>query len=112
MTDNLFLVSAVFGALLILLGLPLALGKVRPNRFYGFRTLKTLSEEWYWYSANRYAGRAVTAAGLATLLPSLIFLFVELPLGEALTILLFFTVDFVPVLAAGAASFLHLERLK
>lgn len=43
---------------------PLILGKIPPNRWYGFRTPKTLRDPAIWYSANAYAGRWLLAAGL------------------------------------------------
>ena len=43
--------------LLFLTGLPLAAGKVRRNRWYGFRLPKTLASDEAWYGVNRYGGR-------------------------------------------------------
>lgn len=40
------------------------LRRVKPNRFYGFRTPKTLSDERIWYEANEYAGKLLLAMGL------------------------------------------------
>ena len=67
----LFLLNVGTGLLLLLLGIPLAKGKVRPNRLYGFRTKKTLSDESVWYIANRYAGKFMMKTGLALGLVSL-----------------------------------------
>ncbi len=39
-----------------LLGLPLWLQKVGPNRWYGFRTATTLHNEDLWYPVNRVVG--------------------------------------------------------
>ena len=36
--------------------LPLILGVIPRNRFYGFRTQRTLSDEGAWYKANRLGG--------------------------------------------------------
>ena len=36
--------------------LPLILAMVPRNRFYGFRTQRTLSDDLVWYKANRLAG--------------------------------------------------------
>jgi uncharacterized membrane protein len=65
------LVYISVGALLILLGLPLYFRRVPPNRFYGFRTERTLSEPAIWYPVNRVTGGWLTligavAAGVAT----------------------------------------------
>src|SRR5687767_5234373 len=51
------------GGLLMLLGAPLALEKVAPNRWYGFRTRKTLASASVWYPINRVLGWDLLAAG-------------------------------------------------
>ena len=56
--------SIGLGLLVVLLGIPMIMGRVRPNRVYGFRTRKTLSSPEVWYPANRAAGRAMAVAGL------------------------------------------------
>lgn len=58
--------TAGMGLLIALVGLPLSAGRVRRNEWYGFRTPKTLSSDDIWYPANRYAGRALAAAGAVT----------------------------------------------
>ena len=42
--------------LLIAVSLPMILGKVPPNRIYGFRDATTLVDPEAWYQANRIAG--------------------------------------------------------
>ena len=56
------LLSAVF----FLLGLPLVLGKVPPNRAYGFRTRTTRTSPGAWYAVNAFYGRCLLAASLAS----------------------------------------------
>lgn len=58
------LLGAVYGVL----GIPLALGKVRPNSFYGFRVSKTLNDEAIWYKVNTFTGRAFIWCGAVTVL--------------------------------------------
>ena len=53
-------------ALLLLMGLPLERGWVPPNRWYGFRTARTLSHPKFWYKVNRVTGFWLMATGLAT----------------------------------------------
>src|SRR5688572_13826064 len=55
------------GILYIILGVPLALGKIPPNWGYGFRTPRTLSDPRIWYEANRVSGYDLIAAGVAIL---------------------------------------------
>jgi len=55
---------AVPALLLFVVALPLVLGLVPPNRLYGFRTKKTLSDADVWYGANRFAGIAIMLASI------------------------------------------------
>ena len=43
------------GAVISLISVPLILGKVGPNPWYGFRVRRTLEDPAVWYPANRYA---------------------------------------------------------
>jgi hypothetical protein len=65
---------AVPALLFCLGGLPLVLGLIPRNRFYGVRTARTLSSDDIWYPVNRVVGSAaVVASGVyavvAILLP-------------------------------------------
>jgi hypothetical protein len=53
------------GLLLCALSLPLWLGKVKPNAYYGFRTPRVKLDPRVWYPVNRVAGRDLFLAGLA-----------------------------------------------
>jgi hypothetical protein len=48
--------------LLFFVAVPLVLGVIPRNRFYGVRTARTLSDDGVWYPANRLAGAAIMAA--------------------------------------------------
>jgi len=50
--------------ILLLISVPLVLGRIPRNRFYGVRTRKTLSDERVWLAVNRLAGRLVIASSL------------------------------------------------
>jgi len=90
-------------ALLFLLSFPLVLRLVPPNRFYGFRTRKTLSRPDIWYRANVFAGYALMiAAAVTALIISCGPLFSE----EAYAVILV-----VLILCATAASFVSLKRI-
>jgi|SRR5687767_3558300 len=82
MTENTFaaLLFSMVGVLYIGLGIPLFLGRVPPNRLYGCRTKKTLSNHKIWYAVNRVTGRDLIIGGAAVVVTALgIFLF-----GQAL----------------------------
>jgi uncharacterized membrane protein len=51
-------------ALLFVLGAPLALRLVPPNRYYGFRTSTTFSSQVAWYQINLATGIALISAGV------------------------------------------------
>lgn len=56
MTSQPFAVPAL---LLFIASVPLLLGFIPRNRFYGVRTAKTLSDDRVWYPVNRLAAAAV-----------------------------------------------------
>ncbi len=105
------------GLLLAVLAVPLILAKVKPNRWYGFRTAAALSREDVWYAANKRAGWWMLAVGLITavfgwLLPQFAptisaeqyTIFMTVVLMGSLGMALFFSWHFV-------ASLLERERL-
>lgn len=53
---------AVPALLFFIAAVPLIIGLVPRNRFYGVRTLKTLSDDRIWYSVNRLAAVALMVA--------------------------------------------------
>lgn len=48
----------------LLISIPLVLGRIPRNRFYGIRTKKTLSHERVWLAVNRLGGRLIIASSL------------------------------------------------
>ena len=60
------IVFAGMPVLIFVLGLPLAMRVVPPNRFYGFRTPTTFSSLEAWYQINFATGLAMMAAGAAS----------------------------------------------
>ena len=67
----LLLVGFGAGAVLAGVGVPLLLGRVPPNSWYGCRTSRTLSDERVWYAVNRVTGRDLILAGVFVVLSSL-----------------------------------------
>lgn len=56
------------GALFIGLSIPFILRRVPPNRWYGFRTRKTLASPEVWYPANAYSSWLLLALGVVIML--------------------------------------------
>jgi uncharacterized membrane protein len=91
-------------ALIFLLGIPLALQLVPPNRLYGFRNRKTLSRPDIWYPANGFAGYALMlAAAVTALIISCVPQVSELRAAAILVVLL---------ICATAASFAYVKRIR
>jgi uncharacterized membrane protein len=61
MTTQPFAIPAL---LLFIVALPLVFNLIPPNRLYGFRTKKTLSDDDIWYGVNRFAGIAIMLASV------------------------------------------------
>jgi len=59
---------ALIGSVFVLLGIPLAVGRVPPNGIYGFRTPATLADSSLWYRVNRIAGIELALGGMLLLL--------------------------------------------
>jgi hypothetical protein len=64
---TLLVFNAASGMLLVLLALPLLLGKVPPNPVYGFRIAPALDDPGLWYEANKYAAVRLIWAGLSVI---------------------------------------------
>lgn len=64
----------VVGLLFIGLSIPLILGRVPPNSFYGCRTTKTLSDGKIWYEVNRISGKDFLISGVLVFVASLVTL--------------------------------------
>jgi uncharacterized membrane protein len=78
MDDNTYaaLMFSLVGIIYIGLGIPLSLGRIPPNSWYGCRTQKTLSSEEIWYPVNRVTGRYMIISGVTVILTALgVFIF-------------------------------------
>jgi uncharacterized membrane protein len=62
--DIVALLYGLAGLVFVAIGIPLALERVPPNHWYGFRTAKTFSNQTIWYAANRVAGIDLIIAGV------------------------------------------------
>jgi uncharacterized membrane protein len=69
---RLALAAYVLPGLAIVFGIPMALGLVPPNPYYGYRTRKTFSSTDTWYRANRIAGCSLLMAGILALCHNLL----------------------------------------
>jgi uncharacterized membrane protein len=74
--EILLLVFVCSGVLLAGLSIPLILGRIGPNPWYGFRVERTLSDPAVWYAANTYSAKRLLVVGIATSLGSIVLYFV------------------------------------
>lgn len=68
------LLFAAVGIMFVALSIPLIQERVPPNRVYGFRTRKTLSDPKIWYAANRASGQDLFVAGAVITISSVVML--------------------------------------
>lgn len=110
--EFLWLSPPILGFLWIALAIPLVLRKIRPNFWYGFRTPRTLADPELWYVANAFCGKALIAAGCATLVLWAGFagMHAALPWSAQAMIEFLLAIELAPLGAAVAASFLFLSR--
>jgi len=97
---------ALVGLMFAGLSVPLIKGLVPPNRFYGFRTAKSLANPKIWYEINRISGTDLFLAGAFITVSSLAMLvFAQRMQPEviAITLLIVMIVSLVGVLLHGLA---------
>ncbi|MEW6731571.1 MAG: SdpI family protein [Acidobacteriota bacterium] len=102
----------IMGLLYIGLGLPLYFKKIKPNRWYGFRTRKTLSDPEIWYAANKISGLDITIAGVVTSIAAIKLYFLGIIFPVLPIAGLNFLVFILATLAAVVHSFWALSRIK
>ncbi|HJZ80629.1 MAG TPA: SdpI family protein [Pyrinomonadaceae bacterium] len=97
--------------LLIFLSVPMILEQVPPNRWYGFRTPRTLSDPGVWYPANRIAGQYLTVAAVFILIAAGMVSLFHSSLSLKAISLTMLTVSLTALAAATAMSFMALRRI-
>jgi len=107
----LYIVGYLLPAVMVLLALPMALGKVPPNQLYGFRTPKTLSSPDIWYSANRIAGWFMVLAGALAFCFNLLLWSIHPDWPTEKLIFWMAGAGFTAVLFASIASLIYLRKL-
>ena len=98
------MVFALVGILFVGLSIPLIRNRVPPNRFYGFRTTRTLSDPKIWYEVNHISGNDLLVAGaLITCSSVTMFALAQEwnPEHVALTLVLIMSFSLVGVLVHG-----------
>lgn len=97
---------------LFLLNIPLYLGKIKRNGWYGFRTPRTLSSDEIWYPVNRESAINFMFACVVILLTSLVLFLLRNMMYEPTLIIIMVVVTFVSMFGAVIKSFIFLSKLK
>lgn len=106
------IVILLAGLLIIGVSIPMALEKVKPNVFCGFRVAKTFSDEKIWYKANKYMGKCFIWSYSIAILASLPLLAYQDKIsygwqGALVTLLIL-----LPAIYTVIASFIYLGKLE
>jgi hypothetical protein len=64
------------GIFMAALAVPLIMGRVKPNGYYGFRIPVTMNNPDIWYPANSFAGRILLWVAVVFTLASIVLAFV------------------------------------
>lgn len=103
------LVVVLAGLVTVCGGLPMALGRLRPNRWYGYRTPASLADTRVWDRTNRVAGRWFVGVGVLVIAATLTMYTLRLePATNALSAT---GLLMVGALAAGGRAYLEERRL-
>ncbi len=96
---------------ILVVSVPMILGKVPPNGIYGFRTPKTLSSPDVWYPANRASGWFMLVAAVISICFNLALWWTvpEWPPDRTASWMMGGTM--IPLAISIVASFLYLRRL-
>jgi len=108
----LVLVLSLFisGMIEIILGIPLLFEKIKPNKLYGFRVKKTLSDENIWYKSNRYVGRDFIITGIILVMSSLYLLIFQMDFSILELTIISLILTLVPIFLILFRAFSYLKK--
>lgn len=109
--ENMIWFYALMGFALILASVPMIIGTVPPNRWYGFRTPRTQSDPKVWYPANRIAGQYLAFAGFLIVLATLGVLLLRTQMTPATGAIVLLVVTIGSITAATVLSFIAVRRI-
>ena len=75
--EKTFITLTFLGVVIILISIPLYIGKVKMNGVYGFRIRKAFESEQNWYRINRYGAGALMIWAVVLMAVGIICLFVH-----------------------------------
>jgi uncharacterized membrane protein len=98
------------GFTLAVLAIPLIQRSVQPNRWYGFRTKRTLADSDVWYDANAYMGKWLLFMGVSIIVAA-VGLYIVPGLDEAWYALVLTVVVLVTTVLLIVQSYRYLHRI-
>jgi uncharacterized membrane protein len=105
------LIYGSMGLLLTALALPMIYDKIPPNKFYGFRTPRTLSDPNVWYPANRVAGRDLAVAGVIVATTALVVFAMQKSISLRTASLILPAIAMTVLIGAVIHSLIALRRI-
>jgi uncharacterized membrane protein len=106
-----FVLAYALPAVIVLISVPMVLGIVPPNAYYGFRTTKTRSSREIWYPANRASGWFMILAALLALGLNIVLVWIGADWPQRTLFRWLTASNLVPLFLSLAASFAYLRRL-
>jgi len=109
---NILLLGYVGASLLLIaLAIPLAMDKIKPNFWYGFRTPRTLKDPDIWYKVNNFFGKRMIIAGALTAFSEVALYFLLPPSSMGLFVLGAVVILLGTLTWAVISSFVYLSQL-
>jgi uncharacterized membrane protein len=105
------LLFALIGLMFVGMSIPLIKGRVAPNRFYGYRTAKTLSDPKIWYEVNRLSGADLFLAGVLITVSSLAMLVLGQQLAPRVVAFTLLTVMVLALLGVTVHGWIIIRRI-
>lgn len=97
---------ACLGIIVILVCIPLYLGKIKMNSAYGFRFGKAFESEKNWYSINKYGAKVLMWWAVAIMVVGLVCLYID-----PQSVLTVAKISFVSVATPIVLTFRYARRL-
>lgn len=108
MTHQPFFIPSV---LISVIAVPLVLGLIPRNRWYGIRTARTLSDERTWYRSNRFGGWTFLLSGVIYLTVAGIFPNPQPPASDFALWVLHLCAFLLPLVASIVVTMRYSKRL-
>jgi hypothetical protein len=114
MEDTIILILIFFfvGLSEVGMSIPMILGVIPPNWYYGFRVSKTVSNEKIWYQVNNYFGKDSLIAGVIVTVTALLLWRFGAGLSEEAIVMISLIVILIPMSVSIIRGFLYLNKLE